>query len=117
MGRPLSKPPLYPPPYSLDWLPPLSLGRPLEPGGEIPIKFTVRNVDGEFVSDDSVEVVIAGEDGEIVLRVIGKNGGVEINRDDGYYVTNWPTRKDMSGTYIVSVYFMGISLAHVAIFF
>jgi hypothetical protein len=44
--------------YLTSWLPPLSLGKTSKGGSTVPVKFTVRDSNGAFVRDESVQVQV-----------------------------------------------------------
>jgi hypothetical protein len=82
--------------YVTGWLPPLSLGKTSKGGSDVPIKFTARDCNNEFVHDESVTVVVyeVTAEGDVArLGGVFGDGASFIRIDDvaGQYIINFKT--------------------------
>lgn len=94
--------------YNLSWLPPLSLGKTAKGGSTIPVKFTVRDCDGNFIHDESVKVVVyevSNGQVEAFSGLFGE-GASSVRIDDltGQYIINFQTESGIH-MYRVDVFF------------
>lgn len=94
--------------YNFTWLPPISLGKTSKGGSTMPIKFSITDADGNFVTDESVHVVVIEGATQVFSAFFGQGASnVRISETDMQYIVNFQTA---SGThsYDVSVYFAGV---------
>jgi len=94
--------------YNFMWLPPISLGKTSKGGSTMPIKFTISDNDGNFITDESVEVVVKEGANTLLDAFFGQgSSNVRISQTDMQYIVNFQAA---SGThnYDVSVYFAGV---------
>lgn len=82
--------------YVVGWLPPLSLGKTSKGGSDVPIKFTARDCNNEFVHDENVTVVVyeVTSEGDVAkLGGVFGEGAWSIRIDDvaGQYIINFKT--------------------------
>lgn len=96
--------------YNVSWLPPLSLGKTRKGGSTIPIKFTVRDCNGNFVYDERIGVAVIEitETGEFTkLNGVFGEGASGIRIDDmaGQYILDFQTDPGVHN-YRAEVYFM-----------
>jgi hypothetical protein len=91
--------------YNPAWLPPISLGKTSRGGSTVPIKFTISDANTNFVTDESVEVVVK-EGGVTRLNAFFGDGSssVRISPTDMQYIVNFQTASG-AHTYDVFVYF------------
>ncbi len=84
----------------------------------MPIKFVVEDpTTGNFVSDETVEVLIADETGSVRVNASPKSTPpVRIDQVNRLYQLDWETNDRVEGTYVLSIYFQGASVAHMPIF-
>jgi len=108
----------HPPPYNVTLLAPISDERPLQRGSVVPIRFVVEDMTtGNFVADETVEVLIADEAGEVRVQASAKSTPpVLIDREARQYRLDWHTGEDPEGTYVLSIFFRGASVLHGALF-
>lgn len=104
------------PPYLLRWLPPITQDSPFRSGEKIRISFTVRHRDrDEFVHDESAELQIANDEGDIILRATVKDLALRIDNHAESYALEWMTQESMAGMFVINVFFQGISVGLTAI--
>jgi hypothetical protein len=94
--------------YNFTWLPPISLGKTSKGGSTMPIKFSISDVDGNFVTDESVHVVVKEGTTEVFSAFFGEGASnVRISETDMQYIVNFQTASGVH-TYTVCVYFDGV---------
>jgi hypothetical protein len=94
--------------YNFNWLPPISLGKISKGGSTMPIKFTISDADGNFVTDTSVEVVVKEGATTRMDAFYGTGASnVRISETDMQYIVNFQTASGVH-TYDVFVYFAGV---------
>ena len=94
--------------YNFNWLPPISLGKISKGGSTMPIKFTISDADGNFVTDTSVEVVVKEGATTRMAAFYGTGASnVRISETDMQYIVNFQTASGVH-TYDVFVYFAGV---------
>jgi hypothetical protein len=95
--------------FNIMWLPPLSLGKTSKGGSTVPVKFTARDCNGNFIHDESVKVVVlevtSGGDVEALSGLFGEGASsVRIDDEAGQYIINFQTAAG-AHNYRVDVYF------------
>lgn len=92
--------------YDFHWRPPLAGKGEFKAGRTIPIKFTLAK-DGSFIHDESVHVMVADSEGNMVFDALYGEGDGHVLIDDEveHYITNWHTDKKMRGEYAITVTF------------
>lgn len=96
--------------YKFEWLPPLGKGKEyqIKTGRTIPVKFQVRQFDGEPIQDDSVKLSVINENDTILIGPIeadsNPNNGITIN-PQGKYNYNLSTKNLEPGQYVIRVTF------------
>jgi len=99
--------------YTLTWLPPLSTANPypIRAGRTIPVKFSLANLQGEFVEDDSVTLRLLDGNGNTVIGPVGladnPTDGIAIDGKQYHY--DLRTTGLAPGTYILEVFYNSIS--------
>jgi hypothetical protein len=94
--------------YDLTWLPPISLGKTSKGGSTMPIKFAIRDASGEFVTDDSVHVIVKEGATEVFSAFFGEGASnVRISETDEQYIVNFQTASGVHN-YDVLAYFDGV---------
>lgn len=94
--------------YDFTWLPPISLGKTSKGGSTMPIKFSIRDADGNFVTDESVHVVVKLGATEVFSAFFGQGASnVRISETDEQYIVNFQTASGIH-IYTVEVYFVGV---------
>ena len=93
--------------YSVEWLKPISLGKPFKAGSTIKIKFSVFDSNSYFRHDESVRVTVTDRSGSEVFTAVYSEGEnpVRIKDSTECYVVYWKTEKGMSGEYTITVTF------------
>lgn len=100
--------------YDYDWLVPLGANGTFteRAGRTIPVRFTVTDLSGEFVVDESVTARLVDSAGHTVVEEVGigrdPNSAIVVQR--GFYQTNMPTQGLRSGGYRIEVHFDSLSL-------
>ena len=94
--------------YNFTWLPPISLGKTSKGGSTMPIKFSISDFEGNFVTDTSVEVVVKEGATTLMDAFYGTGASnVRISETDMQYIVNFQTASGVHH-YDVSVYFAGV---------
>jgi len=60
--------------YSIEWLKPISLGKPFQAGSTIKIKFSVLDSNGDFKHDETVKVAVTDSGGNEVFTAVYGEG-------------------------------------------
>jgi hypothetical protein len=90
------------------WLPPISLGKTSKGGSTMPIKFTISDFNGNFITDTSVEVVVKEGATTLMDAFYGTGASnVRISETDTQYIVNFQTASG-AHSYNVFVYFAGV---------
>jgi hypothetical protein len=93
--------------YNFSWLPPISLGKISKGGSTMPVKFTISDADGNFVTDESVHVVVKEGATQVFSAFFGEGASnVRISQTDMQYIVNLQTASG-AHSYDVFVYFNG----------
>jgi hypothetical protein len=94
--------------YNFMWLPPISLGKTSKGGSTMPIKFTISDFNGNFITDTSVEVVVKEGATTLMDAFYGTGASnVRISETDTQYIVNFQTASG-AHSYNVFVYFAGV---------
>lgn len=98
--------------YNITFLPPITTMQTfnLTNGSTLPIKFTVRNITNEFISDNTVSVNITNSTGRLITRLANGTGAnnVRIDSMEEQYIVNLHTNDynlKVGETYAVTVTF------------
>ncbi|MDO9300341.1 MAG: PxKF domain-containing protein [Anaerolineales bacterium] len=93
--------------YQLEWLPPISNSNPYsaQQGSTIPVKFTITDFNGNFVTDESVALQVLDANGSVVVGPIpvsnNPNNGIKIQGSQYHY--NLKTKDLPAGSYTLRV--------------
>jgi len=92
--------------YDYQWHPPLAETEEFNAGRTLPIKFSLWK-DGSFIRDESVQVTVTDDEGNVVFHAVYGHGDdhVRIDSRGKHYITNWHTDKEMRGEYTITVSF------------
>ena len=92
--------------YEFEWRPPLKHKDSFKAGQTIPIKFSLSK-EGKFIRDESVQVTVTDDEGNIVFQAYYGQNDDDVRIDDkGHqYITNWHTDKKMRGEFTIWVTF------------
>ena len=99
--------------YQLQWLQPISNGNPYpsQVGRTIPIQFTLTDLQGNFVTDQSVTIELVDADGNVVVGPIGLGNnpatGIVIQNEKYHY--NLQTKGLSAGLYTLRVYYNAVN--------
>lgn len=93
--------------YSIEWLKPISLGKPFKAGSTIKIEFSVIDSTGDFKRDETVSVAVTDSSGNPVFTSAYGEGTnpVRIKNSTECYIVYWKTEKDLSGEFTITVTF------------